>query len=41
MGFGANNEFEFTRELKEMLGKKVWFRANSGFTKDLVLLRKH
>ena len=30
MGFGANGRFDFTRELKEILRKKV-FRNNGGF----------
>ena len=31
MGFGANGGFDFTKELKEMLRKKMEFGANGGF----------
>ena len=31
MGFGANGGFDFTKELKEMLRKKMGFGANGGF----------
>ena len=31
MGFGANGGFDFTKELKEMLRKKMRFGANGGF----------
>ena len=31
MGFGANDGFDFTKKLKEMLRKKKRFRANGGF----------
>ena len=33
MGFGANSGFDFTRELKEILRKKIGF----GSTVDLIL----
>jgi len=33
MGFGANGGFDFTRELKEILRKKIGF----GSTVDLIL----
>ena len=33
MGFGANGGFDFTKELKEMLRKKMGFGANGGFEK--------
>ena len=32
MGFGANGGFDFTKELKEMLKKKMGFGVNGGFT---------
>ena len=35
MGFGANGGFDFTKELKEMLGKTWGFEQ----TVDLILLR--
>ena len=35
MGFGANGGFDFTRELKEILRKKIGF----GSTLDLILYR--
>ena len=35
MGFGANGGFDFTRELKEILRKKIEF----GSTVDLILYR--
>ena len=31
MGFGANGGFDFTKELKEMLRKKMRFGVNGGF----------
>ena len=31
MGFGTNGGFGFTKELKEMLRKKMGFGANGGF----------
>ena len=31
MGFGGNGGFDFTKELKEMLRKKMGFGANGGF----------
>ena len=31
MGSGANSGFDFTKELKEMLRKKMGFGANGGF----------
>ena len=31
MGFGTNGGFDFTKELKEMLRKKMGFGANGGF----------
>ena len=31
IGFGANGGFDFTKELKEMLRKKMRFGANGGF----------
>ena len=31
MGFGANGGFDFTKELKKMLRKKMGFGANGGF----------
>ena len=31
MGFGANGGFDFTKELKNMLRKKMGFGANGGF----------
>ena len=31
MGFGANSGFDFTKELKNMLRKKMGFGAISGF----------
>ena len=31
MGFAANGGFDFTKELKEMLRKKMGFGANGGF----------
>ena len=31
MGFTANGGFDFTKELKEMLRKKMGFGANGGF----------
>ena len=31
IGFGANGGFDFTKELKEMLRKKMGFGANGGF----------
>jgi len=31
MGFGANGGFDFTKELKQILGKKKGFGANGGF----------
>ena len=33
MGLGANGGFDFTKELKEMLRKKMGFGANGGFEK--------
>ena len=35
MGFGANGGFDFTRELKEILRKKIGFAS----TVDLILYR--
>ena len=35
MGFGANSGFDFTRELKEILRKKIGF----GSSVDLILYR--
>ena len=32
MGLGANGGFDFTKELKNMLRKKMEFGANSGFS---------